>query len=75
VQHLAGVRARSQQRVIAALTGVAERRALLGAAVDLADERVDVDDQSRVTGARPCLPCTGQRFAEDAVELSDVPEG
>ena len=34
----------------AALTGIAERGALLRAAVHLADERVDVDDQAPVTG-------------------------
>jgi len=46
VQDLAGLRARGDDRVVAALSGVAERRALLGVAMDLADEAVDVDGQA-----------------------------
>ena len=43
VQHLAGVRASREDRVVAELTGVAVGRALLLVTVDLADEVVDVD--------------------------------
>ena len=46
VQHLAGLGPAGEDRVVAALARVAERGALLGVAVDLADEAVDVDDQA-----------------------------
>jgi len=55
VQDLAG--ARSEHRVIAAFAGVTERRALLGIAVDLADEAVDIDHQASRAGARPRRVC------------------
>ena len=74
MQDLAGVGAGSEQRVVAALAGVAERSALLGPAVHLADERVDVDDQSPITRAGACRPRARERLAQDAVELTDVPE-
>ena len=45
-----------EDRVIAALARVAERRALLGVAVDLADEAVDVDDQAPVARAGAGVP-------------------
>ncbi|MDP9346199.1 MAG: hypothetical protein M3P44_10820, partial [Actinomycetota bacterium] len=74
MQHLAGVRARGEDRVITALAGVAKRCALLFAAVNLADERVDVDDQpaGRRSGAR--LPRARERVGQDAVELADMPK-
>jgi hypothetical protein len=74
VQHLAGVRPSRQQRVVAALAGVAERRPLLGAAVNLADEAVDIDDQAPVARPGARRPCPPERLAEHAVELADVPE-
>jgi hypothetical protein len=46
MQHLAAVRAAGEDRVIAALARVAERGALLGVAVHLADEAVDIDGQA-----------------------------
>ena len=45
VQHLAGLGARGDDRVIAALARVAERGALLAVAMHLADERVNVNGQ------------------------------
>ncbi len=74
MQELAGVRARGEDRVVAARARVAERRALLGVAVHLADEGVDVDDQARLTGAGTGLPRARERLAEHAVELAHVPE-
>jgi hypothetical protein len=74
VQDLAGVGAGSQQRVIAAPAGIAERGALLGAPVDLADEAVDIDDKPPAAGARPCPPGARERLAEQPVELADMPE-
>jgi hypothetical protein len=75
VQDLAGVGPGGEKRVVAALTGVAERGALLEPAVDLADERVDIDDQPPLarTGAR--RPRAGECVAQPAVELADMPEG
>ena len=74
MQHLAGVGAGRQQRVIAAPTGVTEAGALLGIAVDVADEAVDVDDQSAVARAGPGAPRTCERLGEQPVELADMPE-
>ena len=56
MQHLTGVRARGEHRVIATLARVAERGALLGIAMDLADEAVDIDDQAPGTGSRAGVP-------------------
>ena len=58
--------------MIAAFVGVAEPGALFVAAVDLADEAVDVDDQALIAraGARP--PRAGERLGKDAVELADL---
>jgi hypothetical protein len=75
VQHLAAVGAGGQQRVIAAPAGIAERGALLGAPIELADEAVDVDDQSPAAGPSAGPPRAGERLAQQAVELADVPEG
>ena len=60
--------------MVAALAGVAVRGALLVVAVDLADERVDVDDQPPVAGAGARRPRARERLGEHAVELADVPE-
>jgi hypothetical protein len=54
--------------------GVAERGALLLAAMNLADERVDIDDQPPLARAAAGLPRTLQRQSEDAIELADMPE-
>ena len=64
-----------EKRVVATLTGVAERGALLEPAAGLADERVDIDDQPRLarTGAR--RPRAGECVAQHAVELADMAEG
>jgi len=72
--HLASVGARGQQRVVAAPAGVAERRALLAVAVDLADEAVDVDHQTPVAGTGPRLPRPLERLGQQPVELTDMPE-
>ena len=74
MQHLAGVRARGQERVAAANPGVAERRALLGPAVHLANERIDIDDQALVARAGAGRPRPRQRLSQHPVELTDVPE-
>ena len=74
VQDLAGVRARGEHRVIAALAGVAERGALLAVAVNLADEAVDIDDQPSRAGSGPGVPRACQRDARHAIELAHVPE-
>ncbi len=74
MQDLAGVGARGEDRVIAANAGVAERGALLLGSEDLADEGVDVDDQTTVARAGARGPRASERLAQDAVELADVPE-
>jgi len=62
---------RGQQRLVAELAGVAVAGALLVVPVDLADERVNVDDQPLVAWAGAGA---AQRLGQDAVELTDVPE-
>jgi pimeloyl-ACP methyl ester carboxylesterase len=74
VQHLAAVGAGGEDRVIAADPRVAERRALLGAAEGLADERVDIDDEALGARARAGPPRALDRRGQDAVELADMPE-
>jgi hypothetical protein len=74
MQHLAGVAAHRHDRVIAAHSGVAERRALLGPAERLADERVDIDDQASVAGSGTGAPRSLDRLVQDAVKLTDMPE-
>ncbi len=49
MQDLAGVGARGEQRVLAALARVTKRRTLLLVAVHLGDERVDVDHEPLLT--------------------------
>ncbi len=75
MQHLAGIRAGREDRVIPKLTCVSVGRTLLGAAVDLADEAVQVDHQRPVTRPGASLPRAGERDVEHPVELADVPEG
>ena len=73
-QHLPGLRAGRQLRVVAADLGVAERGALLRAAGDLDDGGVDVDRQRRrqVGRAGAGGPGPGQQLPADRVELPDV---
>jgi hypothetical protein len=73
VQALSGVGARRDDRVIAAQAGVAKRGALLGMAVHLTDQRIDVNDETVLAGTRARLPRTGERLAQDAIKLPDVP--
>jgi hypothetical protein len=74
VQHLAGVRADGEDRVIPELAGVPVAGALLLLAVDLADEAVEIDHQRPVPGSRPGLPRARERDIKHAVELADMPE-
>ena len=75
VQDLAGAGTGGQQWVVAELLGVAVAGTLLGVAMDLADEAVDVDHQSRLAGAGARLPRSAKRLVEHAIELADMPEG
>ena len=74
MQHLAGVCARGENRVIAALVRVAKPSALLGIAMHLTDEAVDVDDQPLVTRPGSRSPCANDALIEHAVKLTDMPE-
>jgi hypothetical protein len=74
VQDLAGVRARGQDRVVAAHPGVAEGGTLLAAPEHLADERVDVDHEALVARAGAESPGARERIGQDPVELPDVPK-
>jgi len=60
--------------VIAALAGVPERGALLGVAVNLTNETVDVDRQAPVARTGPRLPRPRQALREHAIELADMTE-
>jgi hypothetical protein len=73
VQDLSGVRTRREDRVIRALAGVAKRGALLGAAVHLTDERIDVNDETVVGGTGARLPGTGERRSFFATHRIDGP--
>ena len=61
VQHLARVRAHREDRVIPENAGVAEGRALLVGAVDLADEAVDIDHQRQLTRSGAGVPHPHER--------------
>jgi hypothetical protein len=69
--------------VVAATTGVAERRALLGGAVDLTDERVDIDHEPPVTrppGAHARLSASptdmpGRKAAQECPNVDGVATG
>jgi hypothetical protein len=41
--------------------------------VNLADERVDIDDKAPVAWTGTDLPRAGERLIQDAIELPDVP--
>ena len=74
MQHLAGVGASREDRVVAEPAGVAVGRALLLITVDLADEAVDVDHQRQLTRSRAGIPGPPERPVDDQVELADMPE-
>ena len=72
-QHVSGAGGDGQQRVVAALAGIAVvAGALLGQSVGLADGGVQVNGQGPVAGSRPGLPSPGQQLAAHPVELTDV---
>jgi hypothetical protein len=75
VQHLAGVGAGGQQRMVAEHLGVAVGRPALGVAVDLADGGVHIDGDRLLGGAGPSGPRAGEQGLGHAVELADVAEG
>ena len=74
VQHLAGLPAGRDDRVIPTLVGVPVAGALLVIPIDLADERIDVHDKPILarTGAR--RPCPTQAVGEYPVKLANMPE-
>ena len=74
MQHLAGVRARGENSVIAALVRIPKADALLGIAMHLADEAVGVDDQATVTGPGARSPRASDALIKHAVKLADMPE-
>lgn len=74
VQDLVAVGAGGQQRVVAEPVRVAVAGALLAGAVDLTDERVDIDHQPLIAWTGPRAPRAAQRLSEHAVELAHVPE-
>jgi hypothetical protein len=68
------VSARVAKSVVSELAGVAVGGALLLVAVDLTDERINVDDEPLIAGAGAGRPRPLQRQAEDLVQLAHVPE-
>jgi hypothetical protein len=74
-EHLAGVGAGGQQRVVAELAGVAVAGATLVVAVDLTDGGVHIDGHRRLAGSGTGCPCPGQDGLGDPIELADVAEG
>jgi hypothetical protein len=60
--------------VIAQQLGVPVRGAALQAAADLADEAVDIDDETSVARPGARLPRALNRPAQQPVELADMPE-
>ena len=74
VQYLAGPRAGREDRVIAALVGVAVAGALLVIAVYLADEAVDVDDEALTARAGTSRPGAPETVGQHPIELADMPE-
>ena len=73
-EHLAGVGACGQQRMIAEHFGVAVRGALLVLAVDLTDRGVQIDHQRPRAGARSQPPRPRQGARPHSVELAGVTE-
>ena len=73
-QHHPGLGAGSELRVVATDLGVAERRALHGAAVDRDDRGVQVDRQrpGQVGGSCTGGPQPSQQLTTESVELADV---
>lgn len=74
VQHLSGVSACGQQRVIAEGVGVAEPGTLLRVAVDFTDRRVDVDHQRPRVWAGAHRPGAFEGVADHGFHLPAVPE-
>src|SRR6266567_2315982 len=74
VQHLARARAGSEDRVVAALAGVAEAGALLGGTVHLPDEGVDVDHKALTARSRAGHPGSPDRLRQHPIELAHMPE-
>jgi hypothetical protein len=62
------------QRVVAELAGVAVARAVLLLAVNLLDERVNIDRQAPLAGASAGPPRPAEQLPEDPVELANMPE-
>jgi hypothetical protein len=60
--------------VVAALAAVAEAGALLGGAVQLADEGVDVDHQPLAAGSDAGRPGAPDRLCPHPIKLAHVPE-
>ncbi len=75
VQHLAGIGAGGDDRVISVDARVPVGGALLLIPVDLADEAVQIDHQRPIARTRASPPRPPERDIQDAVELTDVPEG
>jgi hypothetical protein len=74
-EHLAGVGAGGQQRVVAKVRGGAIGGALLVVAVHLAHRGVQVDRHWPITWARAGRPRPGQDLLGEPVEPADLPEG
>jgi len=75
MQHLAGVGAGGQQRVVAQPVGIVVAGALLVVAVHLADGGVHIDHHRAIAGSGARRPRPGEDLAGHPVELPDVPEG
>ena len=74
MQHLAGVRPRREQRVIAELVRVPEAGALLVLAGDFADRRVDIDHQRRRTRPSTRRPRPAEAVADHGFHLAAMTE-
>lgn len=72
MEHLAGLCAGSEQRVIAEDLRVAVGGALLLLAVHFADRRVDVDRHRCRTWTSPHRPGPSEQRLGEAVELADM---
>lgn len=75
MEHLAGIGAGGQQRVVAELSGVAVGGAALVVAVDLADGGVHIDGHRRLVRSGTSGPRPGKDLLGGLVELADVAEG
>ena len=60
--------------MIPALVGVPVAGALLVIAIDLADERIDIDDEPIVARAGARRPRALEALSQHPVELADMPE-